>query len=179
MIMVDEETKGPFRMRQAPAPVEVPKPPQAGERIPERQKSRLAGIVPSRSGETVRVGVDAAKGEKVRAAERIVRITFDDLSAHLFSSGDQTAVSVFRGAELNRLVGPDSKAGDLFKDSKVRYAYDKEQRIYSVLVRLDDVPRVLTVRAGQDFTELSLSDTKGNVLEMLRQQDGGGVTFYR
>ncbi|MFH1785254.1 MAG: hypothetical protein ABH842_02410 [Candidatus Micrarchaeota archaeon] len=68
---------------------------------------------------------------------------------------------------------------DLFKNSKVKYAYDKKQKIYSVLVMLDGRPRILTVRAGENFTELSLSDKDGNLLEILRQEEGKGVTMHK
>ena len=68
---------------------------------------------------------------------------------------------------------------DLFKNAKVKYAYDKKQKIYSVLVMLDGRPRILTVRAGENFTELSLSDKEGNLLEVLRQEEGKGVTMHK
>lgn len=66
-----------------------------------------------------------------------------------------------------------------FKNCKVQYAYDKKQKIYSVLVMLDKKLRVVTLRVGDKFTELSLSDRNGNVLELLRQDEGKGVTAYR
>jgi hypothetical protein len=68
---------------------------------------------------------------------------------------------------------------DLFKDCKVQYAYNQRQRIYSVKVMLDNRPRIITVRVGTNFTELSLADKDGNVLEVLRQEDGRGITMSK
>ena len=66
---------------------------------------------------------------------------------------------------------------DLFKGCKVQYAYNQRQKIYSVKVMLNNRPRIITVRAGDDFTELSLADENGNVLEVVRESDGKGITF--
>ena len=66
---------------------------------------------------------------------------------------------------------------DLFKNCKVQYAYNQRQKLYSVKVNLDGRPRILTLRVGENFTELSLADLEGNVLEVARQEDGKGVTF--
>ncbi|MBN1170463.1 hypothetical protein JXA56_05530 [Candidatus Micrarchaeota archaeon] len=66
---------------------------------------------------------------------------------------------------------------DLFKNAKVQYAYNQRQKIYSVEVILDNRPRILTLRVGDNFTELSLADKKGKILEVLREEDGRGVTF--
>jgi hypothetical protein len=68
---------------------------------------------------------------------------------------------------------------DLFKNCKVEYGYNQRQKIYSVKVMLDNRPRIITVRVGDGFTELSLADQTGNVLEVLRQDDGKGVSFSR
>jgi hypothetical protein len=68
---------------------------------------------------------------------------------------------------------------DLFKNCKVEYGYNQRQKIYSVKVMLDGRPRIITVRVGENFTELSLADQKGNVLEVLRQEDGKGVSFSK
>ena len=66
---------------------------------------------------------------------------------------------------------------DLFKNCKVEYGYNQRQKVYSVKVMLDGRPRIMTVRVGDSFTELSLADKDGNVLEVLRQEDGKGVSF--
>ena len=68
---------------------------------------------------------------------------------------------------------------DLFKNCKVQYAYSQKQKIYSVKVMLDNRPRVITVRVGDDFTELSLADQEGNLLEVVRQENGKGINFTK
>ncbi len=68
---------------------------------------------------------------------------------------------------------------DLFKNATMQYAYNQRQKIYSVKVTLDNRPRIITMRIGEDFTELSIADTKGNVLEVLRQEGGKGITFSK
>ncbi len=68
---------------------------------------------------------------------------------------------------------------DLFKNCKVQYAYNQKQRIYSVKVMLDNRPRIITVRVGDDFTELSLADQEGNLLEVVRQENGRGINFTK
>jgi hypothetical protein len=61
----------------------------------------------------------------------------------------------------------------------VQYAYDQKQKIYSVKVMLDNRPRIITVRVGSEFTELSLADQDGNLLEVVRQENGKGINFTR
>jgi hypothetical protein len=68
---------------------------------------------------------------------------------------------------------------DLFKNCKVEYGYNQRQKIYSVKVMLDNRPRIITVRVGDNFTELSLADQSGTVLEVLRQEDGKGMSFAK
>lgn len=68
---------------------------------------------------------------------------------------------------------------DIFKNCKVEYGYNQRQKIYSIKVMLDNRPRIITIRTGENFTEVSLADQNGNVLEVLRQQDGKGVTFSK
>jgi hypothetical protein len=68
---------------------------------------------------------------------------------------------------------------DLFKNAQMQYAYNQRQKIYSMKVVLDNRPRIITMRIGDDFTELSIADTKGNVLEVLRQEEGKGITFSK
>ncbi len=68
---------------------------------------------------------------------------------------------------------------DLFKGAQIQYAYNQRQKIYSIKVMLDNRPRIITVRVGDDFTELSLADKNGNVLEVARQEDGKGMTFSK
>ncbi len=68
---------------------------------------------------------------------------------------------------------------DLFKNASMQYAYNQRQKIYSMKVTLDNRPRIITMRIGDDFTELSIADTKGNILEVLRQEEGKGITFSK
>lgn len=68
---------------------------------------------------------------------------------------------------------------DLFKDCEIQHAYNQRQKIYSIKVMLDNRPRIITVRMGEDFTELSLADQEGNVLEVLRQEDGEGIIMNK
>jgi hypothetical protein len=68
---------------------------------------------------------------------------------------------------------------DLFDNCKCQYAYNQRQRIYSTKVTLDNRPRVITLRIGENFMELSLSDLDGNILEMARQEDGEGASFSK
>ncbi len=68
---------------------------------------------------------------------------------------------------------------DIFKNCKVQYSYDQKEQVYSVKVSLDGRPRIITVRLGVDFTELSLADLDGNVLEVVREADGKGISFSK
>lgn len=65
-----------------------------------------------------------------------------------------------------------------FKGCKIQYAYDKNQDIFSVKINLNNKPRILTARAGRNFMELSITDTSGNVREVLRQ-DGSTLSYER
>lgn len=67
----------------------------------------------------------------------------------------------------------------VFKNCKVEYGYNQRQKIYSIKVSLDGRPRIITMRVGENFSEVSLADTKGNVLEVLRQEDGKGLSFSK
>jgi len=68
---------------------------------------------------------------------------------------------------------------DLFKNAKMQYEFDGRERVYSVKVTLDNRPRIITMRIGENFTELSISDLGGNPIEILRQEEGKGVTFSK
>ncbi len=68
---------------------------------------------------------------------------------------------------------------DLFKGCKVEYGYNQRQKIYSIKVLLDGRPRIITIRVGETFTEMSLADKEGNVLEVLRQDDAKGISFNK
>lgn len=67
---------------------------------------------------------------------------------------------------------------DLFKNCKTQYAYDKKEKIYTVMVTLDNRPRIMTFRVGNNYTEISIANKKGEVLEILRQE-GSNITLSR
>jgi hypothetical protein len=73
----------------------------------------------------------------------------------------------------------DAMIQDLFKDAKIQYAYNQRQKIYSVKVMLDNRPRIITMRIGDNFTEMSIADKDGNIIEVLRQEEGKGITFSK
>jgi hypothetical protein len=79
------------------------------------------------------------------------------------------------GSSLASLIGKEG----LYKGCKVEYGYNQRQKIYSIKVMLDNRPRIITVRVGENFTEMSLADQKGNVLEVLRQDEGKGISFSK
>lgn len=68
---------------------------------------------------------------------------------------------------------------DIFKNCKVEYGYNQRQKIYSVQVTLDGRPRIITMRVGENFSEVSLADLKGNVLEVIREEESRGVTIFK
>lgn len=109
---------------------------------------------------------------------------------HAYQTQQQVAMKVFEATSRLLIDSPSVKAevrdfelkrlhdkdpAEVFENCKVQYAYNQRQKIYSISTNLDNRPRIITVRVGEDFTELSLADKGGNVLEMLRQQDGRGV----
>lgn len=60
----------------------------------------------------------------------------------------------------------------IFKGCKVQYSFDNNEKVYSVKVFLEGKPRIMTLRVGADFTELSLADLNGKLLEILREKKG-------
>src|SRR4030042_839125 len=69
---------------------------------------------------------------------------------------------------------------DIFKDCQVQYGYNQRQKIYSIQATLYGRPRIITIQVGETFSQVSLADKNGSkVLEVLRQEDGKGVTFNR
>lgn len=45
-------------------------------------------------------------------------------------------------------------------------------QIYSMIVELNNQPRIITVRVSSDFVEMSIADKNGNVLETLSHEKG-------
>jgi len=66
----------------------------------------------------------------------------------------------------------------LFKNCKTQYAYDKNAKIYTVMVMLDNRPRILTFRVGDKFTEISIAKKNGDIIEILRQE-GNDISLTR
>lgn len=111
-----------------------------------------------------------------------------------YQTQQQVAMKVFDGVSRLLMNNPSVKSevkdfqlktlhdkdpAEVFDNCKVQYAYNQRQKIYSISTNLDSRPRIITVRVGDDFTELSLADKNANVLEMIRQQDGKGITFAK
>ncbi len=67
---------------------------------------------------------------------------------------------------------------DLFKNCKIQYAYDNKEKIYTVMIMLDARPRILTFRVSDDYTEISIANKNGDVLEILRQE-GNNITLHK
>ncbi len=68
---------------------------------------------------------------------------------------------------------------DIFKNCEVQYAYNQRQRIYTIKATLDGRPRIITMRVGDDFSEISLADLEGNILEIIREEEGKGITMSK
>ena len=69
----------------------------------------------------------------------------------------------------------------VLEQSKMKYGYNKDTKIYSVKFYIKKrkgvkSERTLTMRVSPKFLEYSLSDSKGNVLEVMRQ-DKAGLKF--
>lgn len=142
----------------------------AGEAMrPPEQVSRLSQITPVRQEVRERVGHATRSGQIMQ----LYRSAYQQLSAPLEREPDMRRQ--LRDSQLARFT----KIENLFDNAQVQYAYNQRQKIYSMSVMLDNRPRILTLRVGEDFTELSLADQGGNVLEVLREDDGRGVTFNR
>jgi hypothetical protein len=143
---------------------------QIGETMrPPEQVSRLSQITPVRQEVRERVG----QATRSRQIMQLYQTAFQQLSAPL--DQDPGASRQLRDSQLARFT----KIEDLFDNAQIQYAYNQRQKIYSMSVMLDNRPRIITLRVGDDFTELSLADRDGNVLEVLREDDGRGVSFNR
>ncbi|MDD5022954.1 MAG: hypothetical protein PHU63_02185 [Candidatus ainarchaeum sp.] len=69
----------------------------------------------------------------------------------------------------------------ILEKSQMKYGYDKNTRIYSVKFYVKKAKgvkeeRLLTMRVSPNFLEYSLADSKGKVLELLRQE-GTAINF--
>jgi predicted transcriptional regulator len=140
----------------------------AGEAMrPPEQRPSLAQITPVRQQVRETVG----QATRSRQIMQLYQNAFEQLSAPL--ERDHDVSRQLRESQLGRFT----KIENLFDSAQIQYAYNQRQKIYSMSVMLDNRPRIITLRVGDDFTELSLADRDGNVLEVLREEDGRGVTF--
>ena len=73
-----------------------------------------------------------------------------------------------------------AKLAKILQQSKMKYAYNKNTKIYSVKFYMGKGAlkreRILTMRVSPKFIEYSLADNKGEVLEVMRQ-DGANLKF--
>jgi len=149
--------------------VEKPKPPQAtifSQLKPVRQEVRTQ----------VQTGLNAQSEAARKAAAIYVQTTGALLGVSPRVEDNMKA----EDSQLLRFYK--TTQGDpegIFKNCKVQYAYNQRQKIYSVSAMLDGRPRIITMRVGENFTDVSLADQKGNLLEVLRQEDRKGVTFSK
>ncbi|GEM_PF-2074413 len=63
---------------------------------------------------------------------------------------------------------------NVLKNAKMQYAYDKNSKIYSAKFFVDvgkkKEERIFTMRVSKDSLEYSIADSKGTVLEMIKQE---------
>lgn len=65
-----------------------------------------------------------------------------------------------------------------FKGCSVKYAFNKEDQVYSVKVDLKGKPYVLTTKVGPKSVEMVLTDLSGNVIEHA-YQNGKDIGFKK
>lgn len=65
-----------------------------------------------------------------------------------------------------------------FKGCSVKYAYNKDDQVYSVKVDLKGRPYVLTTKVSPNGVEMILTDLEGNVVEHA-YQNGKNVGFKK
>ncbi|MDD5171456.1 MAG: hypothetical protein PHF60_00275 [Candidatus ainarchaeum sp.] len=136
----------------------------------------------SRLRPTVRREVEAGVTRQSEAAMKVAAIFVQ--TAGSFMKASRRIEDEMGGADsqiLRFYKTTQANPEDIFKDCKVQYAYNQRQKIYSISAMLEGRPRIITIRVGDNFTELSLADQKNNnkILEVLRQDDGKGVTFSK
>ncbi|MEW6723069.1 MAG: hypothetical protein AB1324_07435, partial [Candidatus Micrarchaeota archaeon] len=133
------------------------------------------------------VGIDLSR---LVAAKAEVRGAVSEQSARAFQVASaaralfmqeaerQSDMGVRRSARESELMRLASNP-DAFQNCQVQYAYNQRQKIYSIRTELDGRPRIVTVRVGENFMEMSLADRQGNPLETWRQEDGRGISVSR
>ncbi|MBD3209867.1 hypothetical protein GF318_00625 [Candidatus Micrarchaeota archaeon] len=143
------------------------------ERAEEAPAIQLSEMLPVRR--EVEREVAEARMNQAERASRVAHAVHEMFDSQIRRSDDVALQGDWNDSSLSRYM----KIPDLFDSCDVQYAYNQRQKIYSIRVTLDNRPRIITVRTGANFTELSLSDLQGNVLEMARQEDGRGIRFRR
>ncbi len=129
----------------------------------------LARLVAAKTQVREAVGEQSVRAYQAASAARAVFM--DGINAHSDMGMRRNA----RDSEAMRLASN----SDAFANCEVQYAYNQRQKIYSIRTEFDGRPRILTVRVGENFMEMSLADKQGNPLEMWRQEDGRGISFQR
>lgn len=136
-----------------------------------KEMARQLGAIPVRT--RVQREVSETLNREQEGAKRVTTSVYNWFDNVITGSEDTSLKKDWKESSLATLM----KQPDLFNNCEVQYAYNQRQKIYSIRTNLDNRPRIITVRTGENFTELSLADTKGNVLEMARQEDGKGLRF--
>jgi hypothetical protein len=148
---------------------------QSGEAQRQQEAQRQAGGIDlSRlvaAKQQVRGAVTEQSAHAYQVASATRRVFMDEVER----SRDMTLRSNVRDSEMMRIAANP----EAFANCQVQYGYNQRQRIYSVATEFDGRPRILTVRVGENFMEMSLADRQGNVLETMRQEDGRGITYSR
>lgn len=57
-----------------------------------------------------------------------------------------------------------------FKNCDVKYAYDKNNQIYSIKIMLEGKPAIVTIRAGKDLMDITVTNEQGKVVEYVGQK---------
>ncbi len=132
-----------------------------GQVMQPQPESRLAGMVPVR--------------EHVETAQRNADIAFRSVLGNMLDNPDCRRTMRSEGYQLLDLFNRE----EIFENCTVQFAYNQRQRIYSIQATLDGRPRIITMRVGDQFSEVSLADASGNILEVVREGDGRGITMSR
>jgi hypothetical protein len=140
----------------------------------EEERGYLKQVIPKPPGAELR-GIRIVKEFK-RSGEETQRKAYETgkLVAEYFENlgGKKLIQENNPKSELGRILFGGVMKKELFENAKIQYAYDKENKIYSMVVWLDKQPRILTFRVGKNLVEASLADLNGNVLEVLSHENG-------
>ncbi len=84
--------------------------------------------------------------------------------------------SEIRNSELWNLFGKPRPT--LFNNAMVRFGRNRDEQTYTVSALIDGQTHIVTLRIGNNFTELSLAQTDGTLIEVLREENGS-VRFWK